>query len=88
MAIFGRRTIQWLIDGTATVITRRQINKIVDELNAMPTTETLSPDWELILLNVFSKIGRVKHGQSSEGIPGQTCFLSVDPIRTSALLAI
>jgi len=67
MAIFGRRTTQRLIDETATVITRRQINKIVDELNAMSTTETLSPDWELILLNVFSKIGRVRHEQTFEG---------------------
>lgn len=67
MAIFGRRTTQRMIDETATVITRRQINKIVDELNAMPITETLSPDWELILLNVFSKIGRVKHEQSFGG---------------------
>lgn len=67
MAILGRRTTQRLIDETATTMTRRQIIKIVDELNAMPTTETLSPDWELILLNVFSKIGRVKHEQTFGG---------------------
>jgi hypothetical protein len=67
MAIFGRRTTQRLIDETATVITRRQINKLVDELNEMPTTETLSPDWELILLNVFNMLGEVRHEQSFGG---------------------
>lgn len=67
MAIFGRRTTQRLIDETAAVISRRQINKIVDELNAMPETQTLSPDWELVLLNMFSKIGQVKHEQTFGG---------------------
>lgn len=67
MAIFGRRQTQLLIDETAAVITRRQIKKIVDELNAMPVTETLSPDWELLLLNAFSKIGRVEHEQTFGG---------------------
>jgi hypothetical protein len=67
MAIFGRRTTQRLIDETAAIVSRRQINKIVDELNAMPETQTLSPDWELILLNMFSKIGPVKHEQTFGG---------------------
>jgi hypothetical protein len=67
MAIFGRRTTQRLIDETAFVITRRQIKKIVDDLNAMPDRQTLSPDWELLLLNVFSKIGRVGHEHSFGG---------------------
>ena len=67
MAIFGRRTTQRMIDETASVISRRQINKIVDALNAMPKTQTLSADWELILLNMFSKVGRVKHEQNFGG---------------------
>jgi hypothetical protein len=67
MAIFGRRTTQRLIDETGPVVSKRQIRKLVDDLNAMPQTQTLSPDWELILLNVFSKIGRVKHEESLGG---------------------
>jgi len=67
MAIFGRRTTQRLIDETAPIIKRRQIKKIVDDLNAMPERQTLSPDWELLLLNVFSRIGRVEHEQSFGG---------------------
>src|SRR6266542_902512 len=67
MAIFGRRTTQRLIDDTAAVISRRQMRKLVDDLNAMPDTLTLNPDWELFLLNVFSKIGKVKHEQSFGG---------------------
>ena len=67
MAILGRRTTQRLIDETARVITRRQIRKLVDDLNSMPETLTLNPDWELILLNCFSKIGQVKHEQSFGG---------------------
>jgi hypothetical protein len=67
MAILGRRTTQRLIDETAPVISRGQIRKLVDELNSMPETQTLSPDWELILLNAFSKIGHVKHEQSFGG---------------------
>ena len=67
MAIFSRRTTQRLVDETSAVIKRRQINKIVDELNSMPATDTLSPDWELVLLNVFSKIGRVEHEQGFGG---------------------
>jgi len=55
-AIFGRRTTQRMIDEAAAVISRRQIRKLVDDLNAMPETP-LNPDWELFLLNAFSKIG-------------------------------
>src|SRR5687767_14973375 len=67
MAIFGRRTTQRLIDETAEVISRSQIRKLVDDLNAMSETLTLNPDWELLLLYVFSKIGRLKHDQSFGG---------------------
>jgi hypothetical protein len=67
MAIFGRRTTQRLIDETAAVIKRRQIKKLVDDLNDMPSTQTLGPDWELLLLNLFSKIGRVEYEQSFGG---------------------
>ncbi len=56
-----------MIDETAAVISRRQMRKLVDDLNAMRETLTLNSDWELFLLNAFSKIGQVKHEQSFGG---------------------
>src|ERR1051326_5857290 len=67
MAIFNRRIIQRLIYENAEFLPRRQVKKNVDELNRMHVTQTLTPEWELVLINALSKVGRVQHEQSFGG---------------------
>jgi hypothetical protein len=43
------------------VLSRKQIKKHVDELNRMHKTLTLAAEWEVILLNAFSKAGKILH---------------------------
>jgi hypothetical protein len=52
MAIFCRRTLQRLINENATFLTRKQLVSHVNKLN----DGDLSAEWEVVLLNVFSKV--------------------------------
>ena len=57
MAIFSRRTLQRLIDENATFMRKDQLEKHKRKLNEAD----LSFEWEVVLLNVFSKLGKVIH---------------------------
>ncbi len=57
MAIFSRRTIQRLIDENASFLNKAQLENHVKKLNE----GDLSFEWEVVLLNVFSKLGNVVH---------------------------
>ncbi len=57
MAIFSRRTLQRLLNENATFLKKRQTQKHVEELNK----GKLETEWEVVLLNVFNKLGRVEH---------------------------
>lgn len=58
MAIFSRRTLQRLINENACFLKKPgQTKDHVDELN----NGKLDFEWEVVLLNVFSKLGKVKH---------------------------
>jgi hypothetical protein len=62
MTIFARETIQQLLDdnyGTG-VTTKEQTKRHVDNLNA-GNEQSLSFEWEVVLLNVLSKVGTVIH---------------------------
>lgn len=60
MAIFPRSTLQRLIDGNSAFLTRKQLRKHVDGLNNADE-HSLGIEWEVVLLNVFSKLGGVTH---------------------------
>lgn len=59
MAIFSRRTLQRLINENAAFLRRTQLEAHVKQLNA----GGLSAEWEVVLLNVFNKLGKVIHEQ-------------------------
>ncbi|HEV8590214.1 MAG TPA: hypothetical protein VGQ72_15205 [Pyrinomonadaceae bacterium] len=62
-------------------MTRKQLAKHVDQLN----DGDLSAEWEVVLLNVFSKIGSVAHEQNFNGKRPDLHFVSTD--RTVKFLA-
>ena len=74
MAIFSRRTIQRLINENASFLTRRQIKTHVDKLNK----GDISAEWEVVLLNVFSKLGKVEHERNFNGKNPDLYFTSAD----------
>jgi hypothetical protein len=57
MAIFSRRTLQRLINENDLFLTQDQSNNHVEKLNE----GDLTFEWELVLLNVFSKFGKITH---------------------------
>jgi hypothetical protein len=60
MAIFSRRVIQRMINENATILTKLQLDKHIDELNRADES-SLAYEWEVVLINAFSKLGRVVH---------------------------
>ena len=61
MAIFSRRILQRLINENDKFLSKKQTEKHVKELNQVSKNLTLAFEWEVVLLNVFSKLGKVKH---------------------------
>lgn len=74
MAIFSRRTIQRLINENASFLTAKQIKSHVVNLN----NGDLGAEWEVVLLNVFSKLGRVEHEKNFNGKKPDIYFTSED----------
>ncbi len=72
MAIFSRRTLQRLINENANFLTRKQTKSHVDKLN----TGDLGAEWEVVLLNVFSKLGNVEHERDFNGKTPDIYFTS------------
>jgi hypothetical protein len=67
MAIYSRRILQHLINENAEVLSRKQIKKHVFELNRMHQTLSLAFEWEVVLLNAFSKVGKIAHERNFGG---------------------
>jgi len=67
MAIFTRRILQNLINENTKFLLRGQINKHVLELNRMDETLSLAYEWEIVLLNAFSKVGKVTYEKNFGG---------------------
>jgi len=57
MAIFSRRTIQRLINENALFLNKEQLENFIKKLNK----GDLNFEWEIVLLNVFSKLGKVTY---------------------------
>lgn len=60
MAIFSRRTIQKMINENAEFLTSEQIEIQISRLNKNGF-DSIATEWEIVVLNVFSKIGQVVH---------------------------
>jgi hypothetical protein len=60
MAIFSRRTLQRLSNENASFLTTKQLRKHVDSMNNADE-HSLGAEWEVVLLNCFSKAGTVTH---------------------------
>lgn len=60
MAIFSRRTLQRLINENATFLKREQSLKLIENLNRFDES-SLGFEWEVVLINVFSKFGNVEY---------------------------
>lgn len=61
MAIFSRRILQRLINENGRWLKESQTKKHVRELNQAQKEPTLAFEWEVVLVNVFSKLGKVRH---------------------------
>jgi hypothetical protein len=60
MAIFARRVLQRLIDENSKVLNREQTLKLVKALNRADE-HSLGFEWEVVLINVLSKFGKVEY---------------------------
>jgi len=67
MAIFSRRILQRLLDENGALLSKKHLRKHVDDLNRMHETLTLAPEWEVAVLNAFSKVGKVLHESGPAG---------------------
>lgn len=64
MAIFSRRTIQRLINDNSLFTARKDLKEQVKKLNLeknIPQRDAISAEWEIIILNVLSQVGKVTH---------------------------
>lgn len=61
MAIFSRRVLQRLINENSEFLTQSQLDKHIDNLNKYDSQTYLDYEWEVVVLNAFSKVGKVIH---------------------------
>lgn len=66
MAIFSRRDLQRLFDENAAFLTKKQIQKHINELNEAGE-DAVAAEWEVVLLNALSKVGTVHHERKFGG---------------------
>lgn len=66
MAIFSRRTIQRMINENAAFLTKKQLDIHVSKLNR-EDFQSIDTEWEVAVLNAFSKLGNVAHEPTLEG---------------------
>ena len=67
MAIFSRRTLQRLIEENDAFLSKAQTRKFVQHLNGVSTELTLAYEWEVVLLNALSKVGKVMYERNFGG---------------------
>lgn len=74
MAIFSRRTLQRLIIENSQFLTKEQTKNHVEKLNR----GDLGAEWEVVILNVFSKLGKVEHERNFNGKNPDIFFTAFD----------
>lgn len=69
MAIFARRTLQRLVDENKSFLSLAQTERHVRALNHRKEPyAAIAHEWEIVVLNAFSKIGTVVH-EPDKGVP-------------------
>ena len=66
MAIFSRRTVQRMLQENSAFLTREQLDHQVARLNSNGF-HPIDTEWEVAVLNAFSKVGGVHHEPSLDG---------------------
>lgn len=85
MAIFSRRSIQRMVDENAAFLDTQQLGRHVRHLNK-GGRDFIDVEWEVAVLNVFSKVGRVRHEPNLGG--GKSIDLLFSPDANPALSLI
>jgi hypothetical protein len=78
MAIFSRRTLQRLINENAAFVEPQKLKQHIDNLNNIDPEQYLSYEWEVVILNIFNKVGRLEHETNFEGKTPDIYFQSYD----------
>jgi hypothetical protein len=66
MAIFPRRVIQRMIDENRRFLSEKVVREQIRKLNK-GNVHSLATEWEVLLLNILSKIGEIKHEVTFQG---------------------
>ncbi|MBA3240601.1 MAG: hypothetical protein H0T60_05170 [Acidobacteria bacterium] len=66
MAIFSRRIVQQMLNENAGFLTKKQLGQHVSRLNT-EGFQSIDTEWEVAVLNAFSKLGTVEHEPALEG---------------------
>ncbi len=77
MAIFSRRILQRLLTENSEFLTKGQTRKYVRELNTAHNEPTLAFEWEVVLVNAFSKVGKVRHEEPLGNGKGADIYFEV-----------
>lgn len=77
MAIFSRRAMQRMLDENASFLTKEQLELHVSKLDR-DDFQSLDTEWEVAVLNVFSKLGKVSHEPTLEGPSRPDLLFSLD----------
>ena len=75
MGIFSRRNIQRMIDENSSFMTHCQLSDAVQRLNSNDF-QSLDTEWELAVLNAFSKVGRIQHEVNHGGATNPDIFFT------------
>ncbi len=73
MSIFGRRILQRLINDNSRFMSERQTQRHVTLLN-FNDARSAPAEWEIVLLNSFSRLGEVQYEPDWEDNQGHTCW--------------
>lgn len=78
MAIFSRRTLQRLINENAAFVESQKLKQHINNLNNIDPEQYLSYEWEVVILNIFNKVGKLEHDTNFAGKTPDIYFQSYD----------
>src|SRR5688500_3912164 len=77
MAVFSRRNVQRMIDENASFLSEDDLVDHVNKLNRN-NFQSLDTEWEVAVLNAFSKLGTVEHEKNFGGSTYPDLFFTTD----------
>ncbi len=87
MAIFSRRTLQHIIDDNSFFMTLDQLKSRMVILNRSFDISAIATEWELVVLNAFSKLGKVDYEKKFGGKSEIDVFFQLDKVPKSCFIA-